>query len=143
MPAPCPHFLIPPFFCLSSDPLLTSSAYLSWCWDGSSAVQRVILLFRGPQVRPAVAPQSLRGGSLPQLLPRQPVPDLGQLLPEQGLLQPVLHQRVERHAGCGVVPCQLTHPLHRPVSADEAQTSKQYWGVTFLQHKCSALNSFN
>lgn len=58
----------------------------------------------------------MRGGPLPQLLPRQPVSDLGQLLPEQDLIQPVLYQRVERPAGRGVAPCQVARAFHRPVS---------------------------
>lgn len=63
------------------------------------------------KVGAAVPPQSLRGGPLSQLLPRQPVPHLGQLLSEQGLLRPGAHQRVERHAGPAVVPRRLARAL--------------------------------
>lgn len=76
----------------------------------------MIPLFPLPQVSPSVTPQSVRGGPLPQLLPRKPVSDLGQLLPEQDLIQPVLHQRVERLAGRGVTPCQIARAFHRLVS---------------------------
>lgn len=68
------------------------------------------------QVGSSVTPQSMRCRPLPQLLPGQSVPDMGQLLSEQDLLQPVLHQRMERHAGCRVTSCQFTCSLHRSVS---------------------------
>lgn len=106
-------------------PCLRTKLWSFWCRNIKHLYSVLRLMGKSSsfccrQVRPAVAAQSLRGGSLPQLLPREPVPDLGQLLPEQSLFQPVLCQRMERHAGCRVAPCQLTHPLHRPVSGTEA-----------------------
>lgn len=70
------------------------------------------------QVSPAVTPQSMRGGALSQLLPRQPVPHLGQLLSEQSLLGPGSNQRVECHAGRAVTSCRFARPLLWCVNID-------------------------